>query len=216
MIGTRVKGTFWQVQYRHRNLAPPSVIVRPGAATEEHEPYVTGNLALVTADPTGEDVRAVAESIVLRGKASPGHEFTLLQAQRLTDFEGLAIVESEARPRAPGEMVSAFTMSALMASGVELANRTEREVNERIAKLETAVRLALASEDVGLLRELVPDPVCVHCYDTHRAPVSGHMCNFCPIPCERCRQGATGPFCEKTPCGCPCHQARREPPAVVP
>jgi hypothetical protein len=33
----------------------------------------------------------------------------------------------------------------------------------------------------------------------------GWMCTHCPTPCQECRVGGTGPFCEKTPCDCDCH-----------
>ena len=48
--------------------------------------------------------------------------------------------------------------------------------------------------------------VCRVCLDTHRFPESGHMCTSCPIPCEECRQGGRGAFCESTPCACKCHR----------
>lgn len=31
------------------------------------------------------------------------------------------------------------------------------------------------------------------------------MCTHCPTPCQKCRAGGNGPFCEKTPCRCTCH-----------
>jgi len=55
-------------------------------------------------------------------------------------------------------------------------------------------------------------PVCKRCNDTHRMTlhsVSGEerlvMCTACPIPCQKCRAGGNGPFCENTPCPCECH-----------
>lgn len=31
------------------------------------------------------------------------------------------------------------------------------------------------------------------------------MCTRCPVPCQKCRAGGNGPFCENTPCVCLCH-----------
>jgi hypothetical protein len=33
----------------------------------------------------------------------------------------------------------------------------------------------------------------------------GWMCTRCPVPCQQCRAGGNGPFCERTPCYCECH-----------
>ncbi len=52
------------------------------------------------------------------------------------------------------------------------------------------------------------DPVCAACGDTHRVHVEDHgerMCTRCPTPCQKCRAGGNGPYCEHTPCGCECH-----------
>jgi hypothetical protein len=57
----------------------------------------------------------------------------------------------------------------------------------------------------------VAEPVCKRCNDTHLMTrgEEGHerevMCTFCPTPCEACRAGGFGAFCEKTPCECACH-----------
>lgn len=31
------------------------------------------------------------------------------------------------------------------------------------------------------------------------------MCTRCPTPCQKCRAGGNGPYCENTPCVCVCH-----------
>lgn len=31
------------------------------------------------------------------------------------------------------------------------------------------------------------------------------MCTRCPTPCQSCRSGGIGPYCEETPCDCACH-----------
>ena len=57
--------------------------------------------------------------------------------------------------------------------------------------------------------------VCMTCNDTHVMPATGFMCTQCPVPCERCRQGAgekgigLGPYCATTPCPCECHTLGR-------
>jgi hypothetical protein len=55
--------------------------------------------------------------------------------------------------------------------------------------------------------------ICSVCNDTHRMPMTGYMCTYCPVPCEVCRraEGADGrsypsPYCAHTPCSCECHQ----------
>lgn len=55
-------------------------------------------------------------------------------------------------------------------------------------------------------------PVCDYCNDTHTMTLhreSGQeqevACTRCPTPCQKCRAGGRGAFCEKTPCACRCH-----------
>lgn len=59
-------------------------------------------------------------------------------------------------------------------------------------------------------------PVCSTCNDTHQMTIHGEgevdrvvMCTQCPVPCQRCRAGGNGPYCEKTPCDCACHAKHR-------
>jgi hypothetical protein len=49
--------------------------------------------------------------------------------------------------------------------------------------------------------------VCDACGDTHLVDKGGMtvMCTSCPVPCDLCRKGGTGPFCGTTPCPCACH-----------
>jgi hypothetical protein len=51
-------------------------------------------------------------------------------------------------------------------------------------------------------------PVCSTCADTHRMPLGDGtaMCTRCPVPCDHCRAGGTGPYCTATPCACACHR----------
>lgn len=64
--------------------------------------------------------------------------------------------------------------------------------------------------------ERLPPVVCSTCRDSHRMWLEDLdrwvMCTACPVPCQSCRVGGTGPFCESTPCKCPCHPKRTEPP----
>lgn len=58
-------------------------------------------------------------------------------------------------------------------------------------------------------------PICSTCKDTHRMEiytignydeVQTVMCTGCPVPCQKCRAGGIGPYCEQTPCACSCHE----------
>ena len=53
--------------------------------------------------------------------------------------------------------------------------------------------------------------ICSHCNDTHFMMLRDArvLCTRCPVPCQECREGGTGAFCESTPCPCPCHRDRR-------
>lgn len=76
--------------------------------------------------------------------------------------------------------------------------------------------------EIKLRRALNPDskrafygeklPVCKTCNDTHKMSLHNYwgdvqtvMCTACPSPCQSCRQGGNGPYCEETPCKCGCH-----------
>lgn len=51
-------------------------------------------------------------------------------------------------------------------------------------------------------------PVCDVCNDSHMMTLEDQgdvMCTRCPVPCQKCRVGGRGPYCENTPCGCNCH-----------
>jgi hypothetical protein len=52
-------------------------------------------------------------------------------------------------------------------------------------------------------------PVCATCNDTHSMTLGERevMCTRCPTPCEKCRsRPPPGPYCQTTPCDCPCHK----------
>lgn len=52
--------------------------------------------------------------------------------------------------------------------------------------------------------------VCSTCNDTHGMELNGVivMCTRCPTPCQQCRSGGNGPYCETTPCECDCHKRK--------
>ena len=111
---------------------------------------------------------------------------------------------------------------------------------DEVRARDNAVRLELLQEIAGeieVLREFSPLPLaiiaalntarlkyagkttqtCERCGDTHVMTLhrEGHedrevMCTSCPTPCQKCRQGGTGPYCETTPCGCECHEGDRQ------
>lgn len=61
-------------------------------------------------------------------------------------------------------------------------------------------------------------PVCWTCNDTHVMELHSYggdsrevMCTRCPTPCQKCRAGGVGAFCEHTPCSCDCHGPSRQP-----
>lgn len=49
-------------------------------------------------------------------------------------------------------------------------------------------------------------PICKTCNDTHRVLDDQEVpCPNCPVPCDNCRKGGNGPYCDETPCLCECH-----------
>ena len=59
-------------------------------------------------------------------------------------------------------------------------------------------------------------PVCSTCNDTHFMDLHDFTegvrrvpCTRCPVPCRKCRQKGTGPYCGETPCSCECHKPKR-------
>lgn len=106
------------------------------------------------------------------------------------------------------------------------------DANDRIVKLETTINEAVehirrlihigqpSITDYNIMNEAASfnariiikrkkiDPVCRICNDTHvmHFDDSSVMCTHCPTPCQKCRKGGNGPYCEKTPCDCECHK----------
>ena len=62
--------------------------------------------------------------------------------------------------------------------------------------------------------------ICTTCNDTHMMLFGEYhdevMCTHCPMPCQRCRAGGHGAFCETTPCPCDCHAGHPAYPYTVP
>ena len=56
-------------------------------------------------------------------------------------------------------------------------------------------------------------PVCTTCNDTHMMMAQGRpqLCTHCPVPCQKCRKGGNGAYCEHTPCNCSCHLSETMP-----
>lgn len=55
-----------------------------------------------------------------------------------------------------------------------------------------------------------PEAVCKICNDAHQMHFeetgTDRLCTHCPTPCQNCRAGGDGPYCETTPCPCDCHK----------
>ena len=56
-------------------------------------------------------------------------------------------------------------------------------------------------------------PICNRCNDTHEVHSeekgTSFMCTSCPLPCQNCRVGGNGPYCEDVPCSCNCHLEKK-------
>jgi hypothetical protein len=102
VIGAPVNCTLWQVTYRHRDIAPPSRLVRLGLDEAKPPGHLDGQTLVMTADPTGADLCDVTRRVVLGAKATPEHEFMLTHVHRIGDAKGLAQLEqSDAGWRGP-------------------------------------------------------------------------------------------------------------------
>lgn len=77
---TRVFATLWVVTWRHRRPEP-----MPGASED-----VTGRSHVLTSDPTGRDVYATAELVVLGPERVGTLGFTVVEATRCCDVQGTA------------------------------------------------------------------------------------------------------------------------------
>lgn len=97
---------------------------------------------------------------------------------------------------------------------------TDRELQIIRDVLRESPRLSISDGDAltyEIFRRVTapssPAVVCETCNDTHSMELRGMvvMCTKCPTPCQQCRSGGNGPFCETTPCACKCHVGRMIP-----
>lgn len=90
---------------------------------------------------------------------------------------------------------------------------TRRKCEDAVWDLNNEGIIAIGPDSV--MRAIVDVPVCDTCKDTHRMTIGGqgpYLCTACPVPCRGCaRDDGRGAFCEKTPCGCPCHKRGETP-----
>jgi hypothetical protein len=77
IIGTRAEATLWRVEYRM--LCPK----HEGAPAQEQH-FKGGTIYVMTANPMGEDVHAVAREAVL-GSGAPPQDFSIIAVQRFAD-----------------------------------------------------------------------------------------------------------------------------------
>lgn len=96
MIGTRINATLWHVHYRYREHDDSAKrLVRLASEIGDKPPapsYRGGERFVTTADPTGDDLCAVARAAVLGAQCNAEHEFTLTHVHRVADIDGLARV----------------------------------------------------------------------------------------------------------------------------
>jgi hypothetical protein len=96
----------------------------------------------------------------------------------------------------------------------EVLNRIEKSLSVQVAHIQR--NLTEATDRLTAFRCQArwpsPDaPICSACNDTHRMKTRPEWaCTSCPTPCQKCRQGGNGPFCEKTPCACTCHATQHQ------
>lgn len=144
---------------------------------------------------------------------------------------------ASARVRAGHAEKDRIIMQAQLDGSISGHSRTLQERDEARAEVER-IKLAIAEEvcatpfpisvsSLGeeMLAEMEREerdqeespPVCTTCNDTHQMPLGEDddrrmvMCTRCPKPCQRCRAGGNGPYCERTPCSCVCHAQPQEP-----
>lgn len=90
-MGQPVEATLWVLKYRHLKPKPED-----GSEPADGERFVFGDVNVLTADPSGSDLFAVARDAVM-GVGKPAQDFSIVYAQRLCDsVKGLAIVTAEA------------------------------------------------------------------------------------------------------------------------
>lgn len=91
MIGNPASATVWAVTYSFKK--PPRKSKMPKSVKKEDE-TVSNQVVITTADPTGADIYHVACRIVLGEIPHDGHDFRILQSQKVADVMGLALVST--------------------------------------------------------------------------------------------------------------------------
>lgn len=84
MIGTAAQATIWKVTYSFRRQR-----------SENSQGYVTGETLVLTADPAGDDLRAVTERFVMGAKPVEKHfDFRVEHVHRIGDVVGLVRLDA--------------------------------------------------------------------------------------------------------------------------
>jgi hypothetical protein len=84
MIGQHATATIWKAVYSFK---------RP--RTETTQGYITGEVLVLTADPSGDDLRQVTERVVMGAKPVEGYtDFRLEHMHRIGDVMGLVHLAS--------------------------------------------------------------------------------------------------------------------------
>lgn len=144
MIGQHVVATLWSVNYSYE--APRS---------ETTQRFVTGETLILTADPTGDDLRQVTERFIMGAKPAPGYsKFLITMSRRINDVTGLGQFVEPDRGWPSNLATSALILEALGAGASH-----QHEAGE------LAKRLALAHAEIAALKaqleafDLVPVPL---------------------------------------------------------
>lgn len=144
MIGQHVTATLWKASYSYE--APRS---------EQTQRFVTGETLMLTADPTGDDLRQVVERFVMGAKPAPGYsKFLLTSVHRIQDVVGLGLFVEPDRGWPSNLATSALILETLSAGAFH-----------QLEAGELAKRLALANAEIASLKaqleafDLVPVPL---------------------------------------------------------
>jgi hypothetical protein len=144
MIGQVCVATLWSVSYSFE--APRS---------EQTQRFVTGDTLILTADPTGDDLRQVTERFVMGAKPAPGYsKFLITASRRIQDVTGLGQFIEPDRGWPSNLATSALILETLSAGASH-----KNEANE------LAKQLVFASAEIAALKaqleafDLVPVPL---------------------------------------------------------
>ena len=166
-----------------------------------------------------------ADLIAAKEAAEAAHTSTISAMVRIATERNDAIEraeQAESREHALGVQVVALQKRLALATTVVEEVRLFKDSGfhggepmiAALAALDAVPGDALAptvdyreASGVDVERVSVAVPTCKTCNDTHEMPLDDRMvmCTRCPVPCQSCRAGGNGPFCETTPCVCACH-----------